>query len=347
MRRTRQRADDREAQIAAVAAECLSSDPPPGRALVVGDLDGAVERALPESTAWRRLALDGAVDGRGAAPWPDDGAAAYAAAVLRLPGGWAAFTMALHAACARLPEDAPVWIYGGNDEGVTSAPGHLDGLIDRVEVVGYKRRSRVLLGRRTAAPARGALADWAETAPVALPGVAAPVALTSWPGLFAHGLLAQRRIDPGTQLLLEALPEIKAGARVLDFGCGAGAISRTVRERAPESVLTMLDVDALALHAAAINVPGAETRLSDGWSGVAKGERFDLVLSNPPLHRGRAEDFAALTALVAHAKDHLRRGGALVAVAQRTSGMGALVKDAFHTAEVLAETPQFQVWRGA
>lgn len=338
MARTAQRAGDRESVLASVAAEALEEHPLAGRVLVMGDADGGVARALhargASPVAWTRLAIGG----RAASAWPPDGP--FDAAILRLPRGWAAFAMDLHAAAARVSEGAPVMLYGAKDEGVASAPKHVDGLLDGAESVLVKRHARVLLARRTAAPARGAVEDWEETVTAEVPG--GTVALVSYPGLFAHG-----RLDPGTAALLEVLPEVKAGARVLDFGCGAGIIARVVRERAPEARVTLLDVDALALHAARRNVPGGDPVLSDGWAGLAPRERFDLILSNPPLHRGKEEDFGALVALVKEASGRLRPSGALVVVVQRTAGAGKLFQAAFKDAALLAETPQYQVWRGS
>ncbi len=339
MSRLDNRATDRDSTIAAVAAEALSERKPQGRILVAFDSDGGIAQALTEGGAqvvpWLRLAQDG----KTATAWPPDGG--FDGAVLRLPRGWASFEMALHALAARLPVGAPLWIVGSNDEGVTSAVKHFDGLVEGAETLIIKRRARVLETRRTAEPAHGALEDWRQTVSLPLPEPAAALELTSYPGLFAHG-----HLDAGTECLLRVLPEIAAGVRVLDFGCGAGVIARAVRERQPEALLTLLDIDAVALHAARQNVPDAEMVLSDGLAGLGTRERFGLILSNPPLHRGKDEDFGMLEALVAGTKQYLKLRGTLIAVTQRTAGVGKLFKTAFGHAEMLLETPQFQVWSG-
>ncbi|HEY0832792.1 MAG TPA: methyltransferase [Azospirillum sp.] len=337
-RRLAQRAGGRDAEIAGVAADVLAEARPQGRVLVASDHVGTVERAVwdggAEVVAWHRFAYDGGP----ARAWPEDGV--FDAAVLRLPRSWPAFSMKLHAIAARLPAGAPLWIYGGNDEGITSAPKRLEGLVEEVGTVAVKRRARVLRTVRTGEAARGDLDDWRETVALQMPDGTA-FDLVSYPGLFAHG-----RLDAGTACLLQVLPEVPAGGAVLDFGCGAGVIARLVRERVADAKLTLLDVDSVALHAARINVPDAACVLSDGWTALDPRARFDLILSNPPLHRGKEEDFGALDALVRGAKERLKRGGALVAVAQRTAGIGPLFQKAFGAADLLLETPQFQVWRG-
>ncbi|TWA81221.1 16S rRNA m(2)G 1207 methyltransferase [Azospirillum brasilense] len=339
MSRLSNRATDRDSTVAGVAAEALADRRPQGRILVAGDTDGAMEEALTEGGAevvsWHRLGLDG----KPATPWPADGA--FDGAVLRLPRGWAAFEMALHALAARLPAGAPLWIAGSNDEGITSAPKRFDGLAEGVETLTIKRRARLLETRRTSDSAKGNLEDWRETVALPLPGRDGALDLVSYPGLFAHG-----RLDTGTECLLQVLPEIAAGTAVLDFGCGAGVIARAVRERTPDARLTLLDIDAVALHAARQNVPDAECVLSDGLAGLGARERFGLIVSNPPLHRGKDEDFGMLEALVAGTKQYLKLRGSLVAVTQRTAGVGKLFKTAFGHADLLLETPQFQVWKG-
>ncbi|MBV5336167.1 methyltransferase, partial [bacterium] len=146
---------------------------------------------------------------------------------------------------------------------------------------------------------------------------------------------------------LEALPPVKEGAKVLDFAGGAGVIAAWVRARTPDAQLTLLDADALALVAAAENVPGAVLAASDGFDGLDPAARFDLIVSNPPIHCGRQEDFAVLAAFLERGPKLLRPKGALVFVVQRTAGGGRLLGEQARRTELLKETPAFQVWRMA
>lgn len=319
----RRGAGEREREIAGVAAEALTEAS--GRLLVVGDVTGTVAPA--GGVVWNRCTVAGCP----AVAWPEGDA--FDGAVVRLPGGWPSFEMALHAVAARLSPGAPLWIYGAGDEGITSAAKRLSDLFADPETVSIKRRSRVLKATRTAAAAKGGLADWRQVE---------EDGWVSYPGLFANG-----RVDAGTELLLSVLPEIRAEARVLDFACGAGRIAAAVRARTASARLTLLDNDAVALVAAAENVSGAATILNDGWTGLAPRRDYDLILSNPPIHAGRSEDFEVLARLVEDAPLRLAPRGSLIAVVQRTVGAGRLFAAAFRNVEKLAETPQYQVWRGA
>ena len=91
--------------------------------------------------------------------------------------------------------------------------------------------------------------------------------------------------------------------------------------------MTLLDADAVALEAAAINVPAATRCLSDGWSGLSSTPRhgYDTIVSNPPVHCGTQQDFSVLRRLVVGASERLRPGGTLWIVAQEYIPVGAML----------------------
>ena len=88
--------------------------------------------------------------------------------------------------------------------------------------------------------------------------------------------------------LLAAAAGVQAGERVVEAGCGAGAVLMQLAARAPGVILTGVERDpamaALARENAALN--GAEATVLDG--DVAAGfralglEPFDRAISNPP-----------------------------------------------------------------
>ncbi len=91
---------------------------------------------------------------------------------------------------------------------------------------------------------------------------------------------------PDTELLVElALEKLAPGARVLDLGTGSGAIAVALAHTRPDADVSALDVSAAALDVARANAAahGAKVRfLRSDWYGAVQGERFDLIVSNPP-----------------------------------------------------------------
>jgi release factor glutamine methyltransferase len=89
-----------------------------------------------------------------------------------------------------------------------------------------------------------------------------------------------------TELLIEAALELTVPVkRVLDIGTGSGCIATTLKLERPDWDVWAVDISGAALQVARENAEtlGAEItfRHSDLFSGLA-GERFDLIVSNPP-----------------------------------------------------------------
>jgi release factor glutamine methyltransferase len=91
---------------------------------------------------------------------------------------------------------------------------------------------------------------------------------------------------PDTELLVElALQRIPHGL-VLDLGTGSGAIALSIAHSRPDVEVTAVDASAEALEVACentrrLNISNARFIQSD-WFSALTGERFDLIVSNPP-----------------------------------------------------------------
>lgn len=127
----------------------------------------------------------------------------------------------------------------------------------------------------------------------------------------------------------------KAAPRVLDLGTGSGVLALTLALERPDADVTAVDLSPDALQVACANAAalGATVRLLQGeWFAPLAGERFELIVANPPyvaaddehlrqgdlrfepqgaLTDGSADGLASLRAIVAAAPGHLTSGGAL------------------------------------
>lgn len=129
------------------------------------------------------------------------------------------------------------------------------------------------------------------------------VRLISRPGVFSH-----REIDDGARALLRAI-EVVPGRRVIDMGCGSGAVALALAARDPS-----LDVLAIDSHARAVwcTQRGAElnelsnvrTRLTSAGD-VDEPGTYDLVAGNPPYF----SDYRIATLFLETARTALKRGG--------------------------------------
>ncbi len=324
---------DREGQAASVVARVLPEIGLAGPVWVAGDPTGEVEAAVlgggASVLAWRR-------SGPAGTAWP--GGQRGTAAVLRLPKGREAFRMALHALAARTEPGGALLVYGANDEGIRSADKVLGEVAENPRTLDTRRHCRVWLGElNRGVDLRGELDDWAEPVHARFP--TGEASWVSFPGLFAHP-----QLDPATALLLESLTKIAKGARVLDFGCGAGAIAVFLVELEAGLEIHALDVDPLALEAAGRNVPEATLHQGDGLAALTADLRFDRIFANPPIHSRRDLQHDVVRALCRGARNRLRPGGELWIVAQRTVPVGKMLAG-FRRVESVRETRSFRVWR--
>ena len=159
------------------------------------------------------------------------------------------------------------------------------------------------------------------------------------------GVFSKQHIDPGSELLCKALPEGLRG-RVLDMGCGWGAMTVMTLAAHPGVTMTMADVNERALALAVRNVEAngmqAEALLSDGFERVEG--LFDAVITNPPIRAGKA----VIYRMFEGAKAHLVPGGALYLVIRKQQGAPSafkFLKELYAGAEVIARDGGYWIIR--
>ena len=160
------------------------------------------------------------------------------------------------------------------------------------------------------------------------------------------GVFSRGEVDTGTRLLLEALPEEMSGD-VLDLGCGWGVIGISIARKWPETRVTMADVNTRALELSRENAKRNRAAVtcveSDGMAALA-GQKFDAVVTNPPIRAGKQ----VIYRMFADAAAGLKPGGALYLVIRKQQGADSAMKylqTVFDSVEKLDRSGGFWVIR--
>lgn len=133
------------------------------------------------------------------------------------------------------------------------------------------------------------------------------------------GVFSKGGVDYGSKVLIEAM-EIPEGAEILDVGCGYGPIGLTAARLTNQGHVTMIDVNHRAVelareNAAANGVSNVTIKQSDLFAELGE-QKFDLVLTNPPIRAGKE----TVHAIYEGAHERLRDGGSLWLVIQKKQG---------------------------
>ena len=282
----------------------------------------------------RQRQADGFEAAFGTLPAP---AAGCAQAVLFVDREKALLELMIQATAACLRPGGTLWLVGENRAGGKSAGRRLAAVTNDWQKLDAARHCSLHRAGVADPPAPPVLRDWAACWQAELGGHAAT--LVSLPGVFSHG-----ELDPATRMLLEHLPPIQGS--VLDYGCGSGVIGLHAALAGAEAV-SLLDHSALALESARLTfqaneLPSPALIASDGFSDLMG--RHDLIVSNPPFHRGAATDYRAAEILIDQAGDHLVHGGQLLIVANAFLDYGQRMQQRYGNCTVLAADGRFRVY---
>jgi len=151
------------------------------------------------------------------------------------------------------------------------------------------------------------------------------------------GVFSKDSVDFGTRVLLNALPPLSG--RVLDLGCGWGAVGVAIGHKYPEIEIVMSDVNERAMALAEKNlaengVKNARILKSDAMDDVPG--TFDFIITNPPIRAGKA----VIYKMFDQASENLNPGGRLYIVIQKKQGAPsakAHLEEKFDSVEVITK----------
>ncbi|MDX3503875.1 methyltransferase [Streptomyces sp. ATCC51928] len=165
------------------------------------------------------------------------------------------------------------------------------------------------------------------------------------------GIFCAERLDIGTRFFLKHLPTRGGAVRIVDLGCGNGALGLSAARANPDAHLTFVDESYGAVasaeetfRAGAPDGAKADFLVGDGLGDLEPGS-VDLVLNNPPFHSHLATTDATARTMFAGARTALRQGGELWVVGNRHLSYHTQLRRIFGNCTTVAGDPKFVVLR--
>ena len=140
-----------------------------------------------------------------------------------------------------------------------------------------------------------------------------------------NGVFSKDRVDFGTNVLINALPDIANNKKVLDVGCGYGVIGIALAKANSSINVEMIDVNERAINLVKENIKlnglkNVNAYLSNLYENVK--DSFDYIISNPPIRAGKD----IVHGVIEKGYDHLDVGGEIYVVIQKKQGAPSLEK---------------------
>ncbi len=159
------------------------------------------------------------------------------------------------------------------------------------------------------------------------------------------GVFARSGLDAGSALIIETA-RWSGDARMLDLGCGWGAVGCFAAAFSPGCRVSMCDINHRAVALARLNLRENNLSNAAAWCGdggaALRSECFDAVLCNPPVRAGNA----VVGRLFEDARRVLKPEGALWVVLRTAQGAKSWqrrLQDMFGNCETVAMRQGYRI----
>lgn len=229
----------------------------------------------------------------------------FDAIVIYYPKAKHRFDYYLSMASKLLNDNGLIYVVGEKKGGIKSCDKGLKPFVIKANKIDSARHCMLYIGASNGVVCPKTMEQWysSTTLDIEVTGETISLTLFSLPGTFSAN-----RLDDGTELLLKTITSVTG--KGLDFGCGCGVISAAVGKRFG-TPMTAVDVDALAIASSnktfEYNNINAKSLASNGLSQlIAKADKFDFIVTNPPFHTGIDTDYNITEQFIQHSKKVLQ-----------------------------------------
>lgn len=160
-----------------------------------------------------------------------------------------------------------------------------------------------------------------------------------------RGVFSRSEVDFGSALLAESVI-VSPGDRLLDLGCGYGAVGIALAYSVKDVELWSVDINERAVELCRMNAArvgiDAHVLASDGVAKIPSEIAFNCVVLNPPIRAGKS----TVWRLYAEAESVLLPHGELYVVIQKKQGARSseeYLRTLFHKVEFIANKSGYRV----
>lgn len=163
-------------------------------------------------------------------------------------------------------------------------------------------------------------------------------------GVIAHGeVFATNQVDDGTRLLAEQCRQIH-GDELLDLGCGSGILATLLARANPGAQVRAVDTSMAAVLSTRLTAEANGVSVTAHWAGRLDdwaSDSLDVIVTNPPFHRGIAKDSEPALAMFDDAARLLRPGGQLWCVYNSHLPWRHRLNEKLGPTRVVRQTPHY------